>query len=158
MALHMQCVSADLVLLPLCAGLHWNLLVLEKTTQQIRVYDSLEEIRELHRSSMDMFLMALQVCAGWQWIKALPSPEKRANHCRQANADCGVYCLGFIEEECRRVAGKVPWSEGHVVPEEILQHVLRLAANCVTMETKLQKWLPSETGFASGSEADEESE
>jgi Ulp1 family protease len=95
-ALELGANGADRVLIPMCAGLHWALLSVERVEAawSMVLYDSLATGREpeavlqqwTEELAMAMELFGMQQCDSTPQVAEVPNQKKDSN-------DCGIYVL-----------------------------------------------------------------
>ena len=84
------------------------------------------------------------------WRKVLPwlpgdVAKCRTNFCRQGcNLACGYYVGWFLEEECRRSRGELPFSRGAPDAGDVVKRMVQLVKSCLATEKVLQELLGSE--------------
>ena len=52
-------------------------------------------------------------------LLSLPQKIARSNVSRQEGAQCGFWTIHWVEEECRRSTGELPWSLGYSLSERL---------------------------------------
>ena len=127
---------------------HWCLLVIDLEEEKVRFVDTLVNLGKEEVQKLNIVLKVWKKVLTW-----LPKDiaKCRTNFCRQGeNLACGYYVGWFLEEECRRSLGELPFSRGAPNAEEVVKKMLQLATSCLPTEKLLQERLGSTVWGKSG--------
>ena len=127
---------------------HWCLLVIDLEEEKVRFVDTLVFLGKEEVQKLNIVLKVWKKVLTW-----LPKDiaKCRTNFCRQGeNLACGYYVGWFLEEECRRSLGELPFSRGAPNALEVVKKMLQLATSCLPTEKLLQVRLGSTVWGKSG--------
>ena len=130
--------EGSVVLVPICDGGHWTMLVIDHGMQACRYYDSLAVQVEAAHLKADYLLTQLkkEPLPHLQWLPAVcPS---RGHGSRQGPLECGFFVGWWMEEECRAMLGEGFCSRGCPKPAGVRRSMEKLLLNLKPAAQKLR--------------------
>ena len=107
----------------------------------MRFVDTLSEVKKDVVKTLNTVLRIWSSVFPW-----LPADVRlcRSNFCRQGcDLSCGYFVAWFLEEECRRSLGELPFCRGGPNADDIVKRMIQLARNLFAMEKRMQEALGS---------------